>query len=91
MTTATEALLDQVFALPDEEGYEFLTQLQARLRELTDGELGDDALNRRLADVESGKRVDHRVGCRQGTTPRQVLRRVSRTIELHLAANSIET
>lgn len=57
MTAATESLLDQVLALPDEERHEFLTQLQARLPELADGDLGDewiDELDRRLADVESG-------------------------------------
>jgi putative addiction module component (TIGR02574 family) len=57
MTTATESLLEQVLALPDEERHEFLSQLQARLPELGDGELSDawiDELDRRLADVESG-------------------------------------
>lgn len=57
MTTAIESLLDQVLALPGAERHEFLTQLQARLRELSDGELGaawHDEFDRRLADVESG-------------------------------------
>lgn len=57
MTTATESLLEQVLALPEDERQEFLTSLQARLPELADGELSDewiDELDRRLADVESG-------------------------------------
>ncbi|HRD99712.1 MAG TPA: addiction module protein [Ilumatobacteraceae bacterium] len=57
MTTATESLLDQVLALPDDERQEFLTRLQERLPELAGDELGDewiDELDRRLADVESG-------------------------------------
>lgn len=57
MTTATESLLEQVLALPEDERREFLTSLQARLPELADSELSDewiDELDRRLADVESG-------------------------------------
>jgi putative addiction module component (TIGR02574 family) len=57
MTTATESLLEQVLALPDEERHEFLMLLQARLPELVDDELGEewiDELDRRLADVDSG-------------------------------------
>jgi len=57
MTAATESLLAQVLALPDEERHEFLALLQERLPELADGELSEewiDELDRRLADVESG-------------------------------------
>ena len=57
MTTATESLLEQVLALPDQERHEFLTLLQARLPELAGGELSEEWIeefDRRLADVESG-------------------------------------
>ena len=57
MTTATESLLEQVLALPDDERHEFLSLLQERLPELADEQLSEvwiDELDRRLADVESG-------------------------------------
>ena len=57
MTTATESLLEQVLALPDDERHEFLSLLQERLPELADEQLSEewiDELDRRLADAESG-------------------------------------